>query len=216
MPKGHQPARVPVVIQDNETCEPPTPPLLPTLSHSTRQSSRLSLAPSTYIRFSSEAVYTVLATALEKKDVIIPQRFETNKLTYDVNFDLQEYCAGAIHPKTNETITSYKKLANNPLLQKTWMKAMCKELGNIAQVYEKRGQTPFVFLRTNKSERSPRTGRSPTPTSPSTAAHKRMIKTVSASPSGATSSITTASSPPAQPTSQQQNYCGTALLVRQA
>jgi hypothetical protein len=33
MPKGHQPARVPVVIQDNETCEPPTPPLSPTRSH---------------------------------------------------------------------------------------------------------------------------------------------------------------------------------------
>jgi hypothetical protein len=96
----------------------------------------------------------VLAIALEKKDVIIPQIFETNKLTYDVNFDLQEYCAGAIHPKTNETITSYKKLTNNPLLQKTWMKAMCKELGNIAQGYEQEKRRNTVRFLTNHEIRA--------------------------------------------------------------
>ena len=61
-------------------------------------------------------LYTVLTEALSKKDAIIPRKLEKHKLTYDVNVDLQEYCAGVVHPEIKETITSYKKLANDPLL----------------------------------------------------------------------------------------------------
>ena len=92
-------------------------------------------------------LYTVLTDALSKENVIIPRKLEKNKLTYDINVDLQEYCAGVVHPETKETITSYKKLANDPLLRKTWMKAMCKELGNIAQGYgESKGTNTVRFL----------------------------------------------------------------------
>ena len=54
---------------------------------------------------------------------------------YDACVDLQEYCSGVVHPVTNETITNYKNLANDPLLKDTWTKAMCKDLGKIAQGY---------------------------------------------------------------------------------
>ena len=46
---------------------------------------------------------------------------------------LEEVANGVVHPVTNETITKYKKLVNNPLLRYDWMKGMCKELGRLAQ-----------------------------------------------------------------------------------
>ncbi len=81
--------------------------------------------------------------------MIVPQKLKQNKLTYDVKVDLQEDCAGVVHPETKETITSYNKLAKDPLLRKTWMKAMCKELGNIAQGYGQEKGTNTVRLLTH-------------------------------------------------------------------
>ena len=43
---------------------------------------------------------------------------------------------GVVHPITNETITKYQKLVEDPLLKDTWMKAMCIELGRLAQGYK--------------------------------------------------------------------------------
>ena len=96
------------------------------------------------------------AEFIRHSDILITriQKREKNKLTYDVNVDLQEYCAGVVHPETKETITSYKKLANDPLLRKTWMKAMCKELGNIAQGYGKEKGTNTVRFLTHAEIRA--------------------------------------------------------------
>ena len=70
-----------------------------------------------------------LAIDLEamKKDNLAPE------------LDLEELCNGVVHPITNETITRYQKLINNPLLRDEWSEAMCKELGRLAQGY---GETP--------------------------------------------------------------------------
>ena len=49
---------------------------------------------------------------------------------------IAEMANGIVHPITNETITKYQKLVEDPLLKDTWMKAMCIELGRLAQGYK--------------------------------------------------------------------------------
>ena len=43
----------------------------------------------------------------------------------------EEVVNGVVHPVTKETITKYKTLVEDPLLQAVWSKAMCKELGRL-------------------------------------------------------------------------------------
>ena len=48
---------------------------------------------------------------------------------------------------TKETITSYAKLIADSLLRDVWSKAMCKELGRLAQGYgETKGTNTIKFL----------------------------------------------------------------------
>eukprot|EP00956_Cyclotella_meneghiniana_P024846 scaffold50598_cov53-Cyclotella_meneghiniana.AAC.3 len=52
-----------------------------------------------------------------------------------------------VHPVTKETITNYEKLANDPVMQEVWTKAMCTELGRLAQgYYGKEGTNTFFFM----------------------------------------------------------------------
>ena len=51
----------------------------------------------------------------------------------NVPVNIEEVANGVVHPVTKETITKYKKLISDPLLRDTWSKAMCKELGRLAQ-----------------------------------------------------------------------------------
>ena len=46
---------------------------------------------------------------------------------------IEEYCNGAVHPFTKETIAHYSKLIKDPLLKDLWIKAMSKELHCLAQ-----------------------------------------------------------------------------------
>eukprot|EP00956_Cyclotella_meneghiniana_P018825 scaffold31709_cov41-Cyclotella_meneghiniana.AAC.15 len=55
---------------------------------------------------------------------------------------------GVVHPVTKETITKYEKLANDPLLSNVWCKAMCKELGRLAQGYNGTNGTNTGFFMT--------------------------------------------------------------------
>ena len=51
--------------------------------------------------------------------------------TPDIDFD---YLAmPMVHPVTGETISSYKKLKNDPATAETWMTAFGKEFGGMAQ-----------------------------------------------------------------------------------
>jgi len=54
------------------------------------------------------------------------------------------------HPDTGETITSYKKLLQIPLLRNIWTKAMCKELGNISQGFGTNKGTNTVHFTTHQ------------------------------------------------------------------
>ena len=73
----------------------------------------------------------------------------------NMNIDLEEVCNGVVNPITKETLTNYKKVIACPELREVWMKAMCKELGNIAQGYSdgkninKRGTNTVQFLTRN-------------------------------------------------------------------
>ena len=53
-----------------------------------------------------------------------------------------------VHPITGETISSYKKLKNNPATAETWMTAVGKEFGGMAQGDNKTGQkgTNSIFV----------------------------------------------------------------------
>ena len=53
----------------------------------------------------------------------------------NLNVNLEEVCNGVVNPTTKETMTAYKKVIACPELRQVWLKAMCKELGNIAQGY---------------------------------------------------------------------------------
>ena len=83
----------------------------------------------------------------------------------NMNIDLKEVCNGVVHPITEDTLTNYKKVIACPQLRKLWMKAMCKELGNIVQGYpdsnkkKKREPTPSGSLPSKKLRPSPRTAR---------------------------------------------------------
>ena len=55
---------------------------------------------------------------------------------------------GVVHPITQETITKYEKLAQDPIMQDTWKKAMCKELGRLAQGFGTTKGTDTVFFMT--------------------------------------------------------------------
>ena len=53
-----------------------------------------------------------------------------------------------VHPVTGETISSYKKLKNNPVTVETWMTAFGKKIGGMAQGNNKTGQkgTKAIFV----------------------------------------------------------------------
>ena len=79
----------------------------------------------------------VLRKAIEDTTAIhIPHLLEEKGLTIDANVGLAKVCNGAVDPLMNETMTNYSMVINLPALCATcWLKAICKELGNIAQGY---------------------------------------------------------------------------------
>lgn len=109
--------------------KPPPPPRRSTrtkLPHFNRSNAAIFAA--------QEALYQILAHAMEAPKLFTPRSLETATLTVNENnIDLQNFCGGVTHPTTGETITSYRKLLKIPSLRDIWTKAMCKELGNISQ-----------------------------------------------------------------------------------
>ena len=83
---------------------------------------------------SQEALYHIVGIGYNDTPLCtVPRKLELSKLTISPAIEIEELCNGVVHPVTNETITKYKKLASDPLLQKVWKKAMAKELGRLAQ-----------------------------------------------------------------------------------
>ena len=63
----------------------------------------------------------------------IPNNLMNEELPTNPQIDIEEYANGVVHPVTKETITKYKTLIKDPLLKDKWTKAMCVELGRLAQ-----------------------------------------------------------------------------------
>ena len=55
------------------------------------------------------------------------------------DIDVEIFCAPVVHPVTGETITSYKKLADDPITRSTWTTGYGQEFGRMAQGDEKTG-----------------------------------------------------------------------------
>ena len=63
------------------------------------------------------------------------------------NCDPERVANGVVHPVSKETITKYKKIISDPILRDTWLEAMCKELGRLAQGYgDTKGTNTIRFM----------------------------------------------------------------------
>ena len=136
--KDARPARVPTITQeeDEDDNDNPQPPHRPN-RRSTRQGQLpIFYSPNRAMFCAQRAVYQVLARAVEEVTTLhIPRSFKRKGFVTEINIDLDEVCNGVVDPLTKETLTTYTKVINSPALRETWIKAMCKELGNIAQGY---------------------------------------------------------------------------------
>ena len=145
MPKCGRAPRVPMVSQDDEDKTPlPTkvpqkaskPRDRPPPRRTARQPKSTSFyTPNSAINCTQEALYHVLGSGLENSSAIHTPANMQNGLTLNTNIDLAEVCNGVVDPDTNETLTNYSKVIQCPALRAVWLKAMCKELGNISQGY---------------------------------------------------------------------------------
>ena len=93
-------------------------------------------SPMNMAAISQDAVYAVLGNAfLANVPHTTPTKLQDSKFMFSSPMDIEEQCNGVVHPIKNETITKYKKMIDEPLLCNDWMKAMCIELGRLAQGY---------------------------------------------------------------------------------
>jgi hypothetical protein len=87
------------------------------------------------------------------KEALYPSAaFSPSKLTMPAFVDTipnyAHYASPMVHPTTGETITSYKRLMNDPTTAKIWQTAFGKDFGGMAQGDEKTGQkgTNSIFV----------------------------------------------------------------------
>ena len=113
-------------------------------------------SPRSAMFLSQEALHFVLGKAmLTDTPGQIPYYTEQNAQGEPIG--IAEMANGVVHPITNETITKYQKLAEDPLLKDTWMRAMCIELGRLTQGYkDTKGTNTMRFLALNEIPGIPR------------------------------------------------------------
>ena len=65
----------------------------------------------------------------------------------------EHYASPMVHPITGETISSYKKLMNDPAITEAWQTTFGKDFGGMAQGCNKTGQkgTNAMFVITTKT-----------------------------------------------------------------
>ena len=66
----------------------------------------------------------------------------------DTPLKSEDIMNGGVHPVTEEAITKYKQLIDDPLTREVWSKVMCEELGRLSQGYDKEG-SPYHTEDTN-------------------------------------------------------------------
>ena len=70
---------------------------------------------------------------LNATQIFIPWHMEDSPFIIDAPVDIAEMANGVVHPTTKETLTKYQQVVEVPELRELWMKAMCIELGRLAQ-----------------------------------------------------------------------------------
>jgi hypothetical protein len=91
-----------------------------------------------------------------KEALYLPAAFSPSHLTMPAFVDkipnYAHYASLMVHPTTGETITSYKRLMNNPKTAKIWQTASSKDFGGMAQGDNKKGQkgTNSIFVMTHE------------------------------------------------------------------
>jgi hypothetical protein len=60
-------------------------------------------------------------------------KLNNSSTRFQHNINIEEICNGIVHPITEETITKYTKLMDDPALKGLWVPAMSKELHCLAQ-----------------------------------------------------------------------------------
>ncbi len=91
-----------------------------------------------------------------KEALYPPEAFSPSHLTMPAFVDkipnYAHYASPMVHPTTGETITSYKRLMNNPKTAKIWKTAFGKDFGGMAQGDNKTGQkgTNPIFVMTHE------------------------------------------------------------------
>ena len=87
----------------------------------------------------------------------IPGRLNNSAPSFETEIELEHCANGVVHPITKETITKYEKLANDPVTQEVWTKAMAKELGRSAQGFDgTKGTETIFFMSHDEIKRIPR------------------------------------------------------------
>jgi hypothetical protein len=113
---------------------PPEPATKPAVQPQPRLSTR-TRAPKSLIYVSQAAIYNFLGSALEDNTQIYTP-LSIQKLRKDNRLcEIEHTCNGVVHPVTGKTTTKYKTLIKDPLTRLVWSRAMCKELGRLAQGY---------------------------------------------------------------------------------
>eukprot|EP00804_Cyclotella_cryptica_P027664 CCRYP_010277-RA/>CCRYP_010277-RA protein AED:0.46 eAED:0.36 QI:0/0/0/1/0/0/3/0/688 len=176
--------------------------------HVERMNRHCTLQASTNARgITSQAVYHLMGQRIKNAtNHFIPAILEKDKNIFQDNILLDHMANSVVHPITQETITKYEKLANDPTIHDVWMKGMCKELERLAQGYkDTKGPTLFSSGPKMKSNASQKTEQS------------RILSSAKEDPNRwAEISLTSlGSSQPEQQISQQQKFCGTAHSAHQ-
>ena len=73
-------------------------------------------------------------------------QFTPRKLQRPMQLTFEPECNAVVHPVTGETITKYKKLLTDDVTKPVWEESMCKELGRLAQGYDKTKGTNTVYF----------------------------------------------------------------------
>ena len=113
-----------------------------------KHSRLLKHSTSTPCNITSHALYQFMGAHLQSYTInaFTPTKYNTHQPVFTLDAPLEHICNGVVHPVTKETITKYKKLANDPLLQTVWTKAMCKELRRLAQGWDGSNGTDTIFF----------------------------------------------------------------------
>ena len=106
---------------------------------------------------SQTALYSYLGNVIFDGAVhFVPRKLMGEPPLIQPAFDIEEVGNGMVHPITNRNITKYHKLINEPLLREVCMKAMCIELGRLAQGYkDTKGTETIKFMTWNEINQIP-------------------------------------------------------------